>query len=278
MSTVFITFLSMFPTIPIIASPTWSNPSINCPNDTLERYSVALLGCLSEDKIPHYTHWDECYTVNSKESCDSSIQRLVIDDSCPPFTKCQEVSGEVVGATCDEGRIRRFGEDIFGKVSCMCSPLMGYLEWEDGECYHEYMQGPCKEGEQIRQTSILEPPVCQPHNCSKGEVLWEDGLCYTLEAESNCAHMYDLEPKQSNISDTKKLDCTYPNCPPLPSLLTVSCMDFNPLGAGTFDNCIVESRGGRCLKTKRKVNRFKSGDLKKILMEMYLGLLGKTES
>ena len=61
----------------------------------------------------------------------------------------------------------------FAQVSCKCSTLMGYVEWTDGECYHEFLQGPCGEAEQLVRKSappgqLPTPPVCIRHGCSKG--------------------------------------------------------------------------------------------------------------
>ena len=140
---------------------------------------------------------------------------------------------------------------------------MGRVEWEDGQCYHEYLQGPCQEGEQLVRSSSLAPPSCQPHGCSQGRVRWEDGLCYEVQQrQGGCSVMYELAKQQAfDISNEKEL----------PELLILQCQDIVPFSS-IFNNCIAEARNGTCLKQRRKLNQRMPGDLREMLLRQFRAL------
>jgi hypothetical protein len=55
------------------------------------------------------------------------------------------------------------------QVTCQCSAQLGFVEWTDGHCYHEYLRGPCVEGEELVRRPFPVNTTCIKHGCQEGE-------------------------------------------------------------------------------------------------------------
>jgi hypothetical protein len=100
------------------------------------------------------------------------------------------------------------------QVTCKCSAQLGFAEWTDGRCYHEYLRGPCEEGEELVRKPFPVNATCLRHGCqegeasltsvpltllSPGEVKWPNRRCYRVVGDP--LHPCPGFPTQSRIKD-----------------------------------------------------------------------------
>lgn len=250
-------------------------------------YIARVFACLQRDEVPDYNNF-KCYKVAPpemrNEKCGAG-ELLVVSSICSdyPSIKCRAPvlsNGTACPAyaplvyrdacrppadRCGQGN-RRLEADIYGEVSCVCPAMLGYLQWTDGRCYHEYMRGPCPEGEQlVRGNNSIG---CVRHNCRAGRVRWEDGVCYEVEqAAEDCSHMYELHPRVP----VEDIIVSLRNNRRLAELLTLQCQDISPHSSefDPFDNCLIRAADSTCLKKKRQPRLLAPGDLRKILLKQF---------
>ena len=149
-------------------------------NTTLEVFQK----CLALHNIVSTLNY-ECYKANTKGGCKEG-ERLVVAKNISCVTKCVANKDER-GKPCQDdlieykGKCKQIGSesacrsaglgkrlqaDLHGEVKCTCEADLGYID-VDGECYHEHMQGPCEEGEQLLRNG-KKGWKCVKNTCEKG--------------------------------------------------------------------------------------------------------------
>ena len=74
-------------------------------------------------------------------------------------------------------------------------------------CYQEYLQGPCKEGEQYILSGKNDnfKPICAPTNCDKNETRF-NGICFPL---LNCDQFEHPDDIGTFNLETKTTSCSF---------------------------------------------------------------------
>jgi hypothetical protein len=170
--------------------------------DVLDSYLKPMQRCLGKDQVADYISY-RCYPLGLHSGLCRETSReaefLVIDTTCErPIPRCLQFRASD-GAACPiekplehggqcrslswpcdpRDRRRKLEPDVFGRVVCKCSSLMGYLEWPaDGTCYHEFLRGPCGAGEQLMRQPFPGNATCVSHGCPQGHPL---ALCFSFQ-------------------------------------------------------------------------------------------------
>jgi hypothetical protein len=113
--------------------------------------------------------------------------------------------------------------DVFGDYSCQCDRGIGFVEYA-GSCQTEYLQGPCKEGEQV---AVRESRTeCVKNTCPGVDVLFRNGKCYPYD---------ELTPVLTSKLTTEEIAFIEGQLPPAATY-------------STFTNCAKEDSKGICLE------------------------------
>ena len=115
--------------------------------------------------------------------------------------------------------------DVFGDYSCQCDRGIGFVEYA-GSCQAEYLQGPCKKGEQVMVRD--KRTDCVKNTCPGVEVLFINGKCYPYDELTNVLPSKLTREEFAFIVGQ------------LPTAATYS--------SGTFTNCVKEDSKGICLE------------------------------
>ena len=178
--------------------------------------------CWKRGEVVHFTDF-KCYTLHSQGRCGAG-ERIVYTKAICPTTTCRtytdssdaRCTADTVTydglcrdpsdpAVCESVRGRRLLADFWGDYTCSCSSALGFLEVE-GSCWPRYLQGPCREGEQVARNHQGEG-VCRPDPCvavtnttskrgfflGPGEVCHHLSFIYTKFALPNATMLFTQE-------------------------------------------------------------------------------------
>lgn len=85
-----------------------------------------------------------------------------------------------------------------GEAYCDCETGYSRLSDGDGDCYRDFLTGPCVPGSSL----VLVAGQCVPDPCQAGEIMWSDGKCRPVQAGlDQCEGDLELQP------DTELVTC-----------------------------------------------------------------------
>lgn len=236
--------------------------------------------CWSQGLVLDETSFD-CYKLHSRGPCEEEA-RLVYhrNETCPrtwcrpypcPSPTVSTTNGSCVPphSVCVNQPGKRYEADLWGEYSCQCSASLGFLEME-GQCYPQYLQGPCQEGQHVVRGERGEGE-CRQDSCF--DVVTKntsDKDWYQGPDGENCKSLIRLFFVRlvNSTSLTKEERMLYEKDP---RYLRSSWCNVNLLSVGscTHCNCVsgeVSKETGDCIETVKVEHKKRMFSFEKLQM------------